>query len=62
MYPAWGGLVVAQLATIWVPNAPAPPVWGADGHRIVCSIAWQRMAPSGRALVTELLEVGNENA
>lgn len=28
--------------------------WGDQGHKIVCEIAWQRMTPTARALVSEL--------
>jgi hypothetical protein len=35
--------------------APLPPVvWGGEGHRIVCEIAWQRLTPAARALVTAI--------
>lgn len=29
--------------------------WGAEGHRIVCEIAWQRLTPAARQLVGTLL-------
>jgi nuclease S1 len=29
--------------------------WGAEGHRIVCEIAWQRLTPQAREFVTSLL-------
>ncbi|MDQ3606285.1 MAG: S1/P1 nuclease [Gemmatimonadota bacterium] len=29
--------------------------WGAEGHRIVCEIAWQRLTPAARQLVGDLL-------
>ena len=29
--------------------------WGGDGHRIVCEIAWQRLTPEAKTMVTDLL-------
>jgi len=29
--------------------------WGAEGHRIVCEIAWQRLTPEARWMVVDLL-------
>jgi len=29
--------------------------WSAEGHRIVCEIAWQRMTPQARGMVEDLL-------
>jgi hypothetical protein len=29
-------------------------VWGGEGHRIVCEIAWQRMTPAARAMVNSI--------
>ncbi len=37
---------------------PDPPRWGAEGHRIVCEIAWQRLTPAGQEFVRRLLEDG----
>lgn len=30
--------------------------WSAEGHRIVCEIAWQRLTPEARRMVLELLQ------
>ena len=30
-------------------------MWGGDGHRMVCGVAWQRLTTDGRALATRLL-------
>jgi hypothetical protein len=32
-------------------GVPSPAMWGSEGHRIVCEIAWQRMTPAARAMV-----------
>jgi len=44
------------LSGATAPSASVPPQpWNADGHRIVCSIAWQRLAPAVRAEVDRLI-------
>jgi hypothetical protein len=45
-------MLVVMLATLV--SAPSPVVWGSEGHRIVCEIAWQRMTPAARAMVNTI--------
>ena len=50
-------LALAAILAGW--NGPGPStlsasVWGAEGHRIVCEIAWRRMTPEARAMVTTI--------
>lgn len=35
-------------------NTPSLVVWGGEGHRIVCEIAWQRLTPAARAMVNAI--------
>jgi len=47
-------VILATLAAVaWTPS----PVhaWSAEGHRIVCEIAWQRLTPAARTMVSDLL-------
>ncbi|HEX9736797.1 MAG TPA: S1/P1 nuclease [Thermoanaerobaculia bacterium] len=44
------------LAGVVVPGRAA--AWADEGHRVICEIAWQRLAGAGRALVGELLGDG----
>lgn len=48
---------IAFLALVALPSAAAaePAMWGGDGHRMVCGVAWQRLNTDGRALATRLL-------
>ncbi len=32
----------------------SPPLWGVQGHRLVCEVAWQRLSPKARVLVQHL--------
>lgn len=43
-----------QAADPAVPAGPARAMWGFEGHRIVCEIAWSRLDPAGRTLVRSL--------
>ena len=37
---------------LWVAaDLPAASRWSAEGHRLVCEIAWQRLSPGARSLV-----------
>lgn len=39
-----------------VPGAPSGTIaWSADGHRLICAIAWQELTPTARRRVTALL-------
>lgn len=54
-YTRW--LVTAGLAAaLFVPAVAG--AWGANGHRIVCDIAWRRLTPEARTLV-ETLRAGD---
>jgi nuclease S1 len=46
-------IIAALAALAWTPS----PVhaWSAEGHRIVCEIAWQRLTPAARTMVSDLL-------
>jgi len=47
-------VILATLAAVaWTPS-PAL-AWSAEGHRIVCEIAWQRLTPAARTMVSDLL-------
>lgn len=48
---------IALLALFAFPGVAAaePAMWGGDGHRMVCGVAWQRLTSDGRALATRLL-------
>ncbi len=47
-------MVVALTALLVGVAAPEPGLWGADGHEIVCRMAWRRLTEEGRALVESL--------
>ncbi len=56
-------IAFAALTAGAVPAVPTPvAVWGPEGHRIVCEIAWQRLNDRGRALVRRLLGAGADTA
>lgn len=46
---------VRRFAPTPLPPYAPPQLWGGDGHRIVCGVAWQRLTDDGRALVSRLL-------
>ncbi|HEX6748381.1 MAG TPA: S1/P1 nuclease [Longimicrobium sp.] len=51
------GTLLARTLRAADPTLAAPPareVWGFEGHRIVCEIAWRQLDPAGRALVSRL--------
>ena len=51
---AFGLLALSLLAAIALTPTSAR-AWGWDGHRIVCALAWDEMAPPIRAKVSEIL-------
>src|SRR6185436_7514122 len=55
----WLGLIALLLGLPF--NAPAW-AWGADGHRIVCAIAWDEMRPAIRHQVERVLGEKGRNA
>lgn len=52
----------ALLALVALPGAATaePVMWGGDGHRMVCGVAWQRLTTDGRALATRMLGGSDE--
>jgi hypothetical protein len=36
------------------PDAPNLSLWGGDGHRLICEIAWQHLTPEAKRLATQL--------
>ena len=50
MAPALVSLLLSVAAAV-PPPAPGAMVWGGDGHRLVCEIAWHRLTLSARAMV-----------
>jgi hypothetical protein len=45
-------ILAVLILLAWTGSARA---WSEDGHRIVCAIAWEELAPETRALVEDLL-------
>lgn len=45
-------MLFVMLATLV--SSPSPVMWGSEGHRIVCEIAWQRMTPAARTMVNTI--------
>jgi len=57
MIPAVAVLLMLGTAD---PVSPHPTRWSADGHQIVCQIAWERLTTSARAEAARLLELDPE--
>ncbi|MGQ0813727.1 MAG: S1/P1 nuclease [Gemmatimonadota bacterium] len=53
-------VAVAVAFMLPAPSSASPGMWGGDGHRILCGIAWQRLTPEARALATRLLGSNDE--
>ncbi|HUP88052.1 MAG TPA: S1/P1 nuclease [Longimicrobiales bacterium] len=49
-------LTAMVLLVVLIPSSAR--AWGGDGHRIVCGIAWLRLTPEARTMVSRLL--GND--
>ena len=45
--------ILLVLIFLIVPGGAS--AWGGDGHGIVCEIAWQRLTPEAKTMVTDLL-------
>ena len=51
----WCVSLLVPAAAAIVLSAPAENArWGREGHKIVCEIAWRRLDPEGRQLVSDL--------
>lgn len=53
------GIALLALAASTPPLA-VPTSWSADGHQIVCQIAWERLTPNTKAEVARLIELDSE--
>lgn len=55
-------LAVLLLAVIAVARPTSAQAWGWEGHRIVCALAWDELAPPVRARIETILQARGRDA